>query len=89
MKCHPSNPSQVRKTRGLSLSLSLSPSHPLIFMLFCVFVGVVIHTTDAEAQAAAGAATVDDDELEKLVSLLPSEDSIKGVKMTKLEFEKV
>ena len=49
--------------------------------------GIVIHTTDAEAQAATVATTVDNDKSEKLVRQLPSDDSIKEVKMTQLDFQ--
>lgn len=49
--------------------------------------GVVIHTTESEAQASASASS-DQDELQTVVSLIPSVESLKGFKMFPLEFEK-
>uniref|UniRef100_A0A1X7VSA6 E1 ubiquitin-activating enzyme n=1 Tax=Amphimedon queenslandica TaxID=400682 RepID=A0A1X7VSA6_AMPQE len=50
--------------------------------------GVVIHTTDAEAQAAREAAVVDENELETLKASLPAPDKLKDLNMTALDFEK-
>jgi ubiquitin-activating enzyme E1 len=50
--------------------------------------GVVIHTTDAEAQAARERVTVDDDELETLKKVIPPVDQLKGFSMKALDFEK-
>ena len=55
----------------------------------CFSVGIVIHTTHAEAQAASGGTTIKDNEFLNVVRQLPSDDSIKNVKMTKLEYQKV
>ena len=49
----------------------------------------MIHTTDAEAQAAREAAVVDENELETLKASLPSPDKLKDLNMTALDFEKV
>lgn len=49
--------------------------------------GVVIHTSDAEAQAAGGM-EADSDELERVVTAIPSVAQHKGLKVTALDFEK-
>ncbi|XP_019850641.1 PREDICTED: ubiquitin-like modifier-activating enzyme 1 isoform X3 [Amphimedon queenslandica] len=50
--------------------------------------GVVIHTTDAEAQAASNAVTSDTDEMTAIENSLPSLQELKDLKMTPLDFEK-
>ena len=64
----------------ISLPLSVSDCD----LVDCFSVGIVIHKTVEEAQAAAAITTTADDESEKLVRQLPSDLSIKDVKMTKL-----
>ena len=58
-----------------------------MYMSFHV-TGVVIHTTDAEAQAATNAAG-DTDEMTIIENSLPSLQQLKDLKMTPLDFEKV
>ena len=50
--------------------------------------GVVIHTTDAEAQAASQVGH-DEEELEAAQKAIPPLSELKGLKMSPLEFEKV
>ena len=52
--------------------------------------GITIHTSDAEAQAAANVSS-DDDEVEAVLKHIPSIEQLrmKGLKMVALEFEKV
>ena len=49
----------------------------------------MIHTTDAEAQAARDSAVADQDEIVALKTAIPSVDQLKGFSMKPLEFEKV
>ena len=72
--------SYIVGTHGDSSSLPSSPSSPSA--------GVVIHTTDAEAQAASMYGH-DEEELEVAQRAIPAITTLKDLKMTPLEFEKV
>ena len=49
----------------------------------------MIHTTDAEAQAATSAGLSDQEELKTLVAEIPSLNKLKNFLMIPLDFEKV
>lgn len=52
-------------------------------------IGIVIHTTDAEAEAAATSGGGDQNEVETLISQLPASNDLKELKLVPLDFEKV
>ena len=49
----------------------------------------MIHTTDAEAQAAASSGLTDQEELEALATEIPPLNKLKNFLMISLDFEKV
>ena len=51
--------------------------------------GVVIHTTDAEADAATSSAVCDDEKLKMVQKAVPPVSSLKDLTLKPLDFEKV
>lgn len=60
----------------------------LCVLLFHCPPDVVIHTTDAEAEAAASG-VCDEEKLEAVQKAIPSLEALKGLTLTPLDFEKV
>ena len=60
-----------------------------LYTYYTCAVGVVIHTTDAEAEAASSNGSGDENELETLISTVPPVKELKDLKIVPLEFEKV